>query len=177
VGYTLPQRRRQVPFPEERKPRILLNGDFTFCLIRDFNELDVAKKSTQQLLRDQLYNEPWTIARTGRLFVLRASTDVNIDEAFATLSEKRAGALLVGADTFFYSRPDKFAQSHRCISSGGASIPAGFSKAINWPIYQCIRQQKVELDRVGGGRRADRRFSERLVTSRQQGSLASEASR
>jgi hypothetical protein len=45
--------------------RILLNGDFTFCLICDFNELDVAKKSTQQLLRDQLHNEPWTIARTG----------------------------------------------------------------------------------------------------------------
>jgi hypothetical protein len=38
--------------------RILLNGDFTFCLTRDFNELDVAKKSTQQLLRDQLHNEP-----------------------------------------------------------------------------------------------------------------------
>jgi hypothetical protein len=45
--------------------RILLNGDFTFCLICDFNELDVAKKSTQQLLRDQLHNEPWTMARTG----------------------------------------------------------------------------------------------------------------
>jgi hypothetical protein len=43
--------------------RILLKGDFTFCLTRDFNELDVAKKSTQQLLRDQLHNEPWTIAR------------------------------------------------------------------------------------------------------------------
>jgi hypothetical protein len=27
-----------------------------------FNQLDVAKKSTQQLLRDQLHNEPWTIA-------------------------------------------------------------------------------------------------------------------
>jgi hypothetical protein len=26
---------------------------------------NVAKKSTQQLLRDQLHNEPWTIARTG----------------------------------------------------------------------------------------------------------------
>ena len=42
--------------------RILLNGDFTFCLICDFNELDVAKKSTRQLLRDQLHNEPWTTA-------------------------------------------------------------------------------------------------------------------
>jgi hypothetical protein len=28
--------------------RILLKGDFTFCLTRDFNELDVAKKSTQR---------------------------------------------------------------------------------------------------------------------------------
>ena len=45
--------------------RILLNEDFTFCLTRDSNELDVAKKSTRQLLRDQLHNEPWTIVRTG----------------------------------------------------------------------------------------------------------------
>src|ERR1700730_4064064 len=43
--------------------RILLNGDFTFCLSRDFSELGVAKKSIQQLLRDQLHNVPWTIAR------------------------------------------------------------------------------------------------------------------
>jgi hypothetical protein len=30
--------------------RILLNGDFTFCLTRDSNELDVAKKSTRTSL-------------------------------------------------------------------------------------------------------------------------------
>jgi hypothetical protein len=42
--------------------RILLNGDFTFCLTRGSNELDVAKKSTRQLLRDHLHNEPWTTA-------------------------------------------------------------------------------------------------------------------
>jgi len=44
-----------------------------------------------------------------RVFVLHASTDDDIDEAFTTLGEKRAGALLVGADTFFYARPDKLA--------------------------------------------------------------------
>jgi len=37
--------------------RMLLNGDFTFCPVCDFNELAVAKKSTRQLLRDQLHNE------------------------------------------------------------------------------------------------------------------------
>jgi hypothetical protein len=41
---------------------MLLNGDFTFCPVCDFNELAVAKKFTRQLLRDQLHNEPRTTA-------------------------------------------------------------------------------------------------------------------
>jgi hypothetical protein len=32
--------------------RILLNGEFTFCPIRDFNELAVAEEHTRQLLRE-----------------------------------------------------------------------------------------------------------------------------
>jgi hypothetical protein len=32
--------------------QILLNGEFTFCPIRDFNELAVAEEHTRQLLRD-----------------------------------------------------------------------------------------------------------------------------
>jgi putative tryptophan/tyrosine transport system substrate-binding protein len=49
-------------------------------------------------------------ARTsGReLRVLNASTESEIDNAFATLVELRVGALLVGTDPFFYSRRDKF---------------------------------------------------------------------
>jgi hypothetical protein len=42
--------------------RILLNGDFTFCPIRDFNELSLAKEHTRQLLRDELHDKLWTAA-------------------------------------------------------------------------------------------------------------------
>jgi len=37
--------------------RMLLNGDFTFCPICDFNELSVAKEGARQLLRDERRDE------------------------------------------------------------------------------------------------------------------------
>jgi hypothetical protein len=40
--------------------RILLNGEFTFCPIRDFNQLAVAEEQTRQLLRDELHDKLWT---------------------------------------------------------------------------------------------------------------------
>jgi putative ABC transport system substrate-binding protein len=42
-----------------------------------------------------------------RLFVLRASNEQEIDTAFATLVEQRAGALLVAGDPFFNSRREQ----------------------------------------------------------------------
>lgn len=49
------------------------------------------------------------VARTsGRaLRLLNASTESEIEAAFATLVQQRLGALLVGTDTFFYSRRDQ----------------------------------------------------------------------
>src|SRR5262245_9254992 len=41
---------------------------------------------------------------TRQLLVLHASTSSEIDAAFATMRQRRAGALLVGADPFFSSR-------------------------------------------------------------------------
>jgi putative tryptophan/tyrosine transport system substrate-binding protein len=41
--------------------------------------------------------------------VLQASTASEIDAAFGTLVELRAGALVVGADSFFYNRRDQIA--------------------------------------------------------------------
>jgi putative tryptophan/tyrosine transport system substrate-binding protein len=46
---------------------------------------------------------------SGReLRVLNASTESEIDSAFKTIVEQRAGALLLGTDPFFYSRRNKF---------------------------------------------------------------------
>jgi putative ABC transport system substrate-binding protein len=39
--------------------------------------------------------------------ILRASTERDIDAAFATLAQLQAGALLVGSDPFFYSQRDQ----------------------------------------------------------------------
>jgi len=41
--------------------------------------------------------------------VLRASTDRDLDTAFATLAQLRAGGLIIGIDAFFTSRVDKIA--------------------------------------------------------------------
>ena len=38
---------------------------------------------------------------------VNASTESDIDAAFATLAQQRVGALLVGTDTFLYSRRDQ----------------------------------------------------------------------
>jgi putative tryptophan/tyrosine transport system substrate-binding protein len=43
-----------------------------------------------------------------QIVILNASTEREIETAFATLVQDRAGALLVGADTFFTSQPDLF---------------------------------------------------------------------
>jgi len=43
-----------------------------------------------------------------QVLVLSASTEQEIETAFATLVRERAGALLVGADTFFTSLPTLF---------------------------------------------------------------------
>jgi hypothetical protein len=39
--------------------RILLNGEFTFCPIHDFNELRVVRERDRQLLRDELPDNLW----------------------------------------------------------------------------------------------------------------------
>ena len=42
-----------------------------------------------------------------KLLVVQARTDSELEMAFVTLVQQRAGALIVGADPFFSSRPDK----------------------------------------------------------------------
>ncbi len=43
-----------------------------------------------------------------RVLVLKATTEHEIEDAFAVLARERVGALLVGADTFFLSQATLF---------------------------------------------------------------------
>ena len=42
--------------------RMLLNGDFTFCPIRNFKGLNRQQRHARQLLRDKLHDELWPTA-------------------------------------------------------------------------------------------------------------------
>jgi putative ABC transport system substrate-binding protein len=44
-----------------------------------------------------------------RLSVLRANTEADIDDAFTTLLQQRAGILVIGGDAFFNSRVERLA--------------------------------------------------------------------
>src|SRR5262249_53378942 len=44
-----------------------------------------------------------------RLSVLRATTDADIDDAFTTVHQQRAGMLVIGGDAFFNSRVERLA--------------------------------------------------------------------
>jgi ABC-type uncharacterized transport system substrate-binding protein len=57
--------------------------------------------------------------RGMQLPILKASTETEIDAAFASLRQLRAGALLVGADPFFFSRREQLV----ALASGYA-VPA-----------------------------------------------------
>ena len=45
-----------------------------------------------------------------KLLVVQAHTDSELEVAFATLIQQRAGALVVGADAFFFNRRDKLVE-------------------------------------------------------------------
>ena len=64
------------------------------------------------------------------LLVLNASTDAEIDSAFATLVQRGAGALIIGGDPFFRSRLDRLTaltERHRIprpMSGASSPLPA-----------------------------------------------------
>jgi Periplasmic binding proteins and sugar binding domain of LacI family len=53
------------------------------------------------------------------LLVLNASTDGDIDQAFATLLQRGAGALVIGSDVFYASRLD-YRRENLAAASGTA---------------------------------------------------------
>jgi putative ABC transport system substrate-binding protein len=60
-------------------------------------------------------------AKGVELHVLKAGAESEIDAAFVTLVQLRAGALIVGNDTFFYSRRD-----HLVALAGRHAVPASY---------------------------------------------------
>jgi putative ABC transport system substrate-binding protein len=61
--------------------------------------------NTEPMMREM---EEAARARGLQLPVLKASTESDIDRAFASLAQLKAGALVVGTDAFFFSRRDHF---------------------------------------------------------------------
>jgi putative tryptophan/tyrosine transport system substrate-binding protein len=61
-------------------------------------------------ITERIIQDVQEAARTKRvqLHILNAITDSEIDAAFAALAQRQAGALLVGADGFFYNRRERF---------------------------------------------------------------------
>ena len=107
------------------------------------------------------------------MLILNASTPSEIDAAFATLRQRRAGALLVGGDPFFTSRrqqivalaardaiPDMYV-NREFVAAGGlmsygsdtvptriarlASTSGGFSRARSPPTCRSMQPTKFEL--------------------------------
>ena len=98
---------------------------------------------TERVIRDV---QEAARAKGVQLHILKAGTEGEIDAAFASLVQLHAGALLVGADPFFYSRREQFvalAARHAVpaiyawrefaasggLISYGASIPGLFREA------------------------------------------------
>jgi len=96
-------------------------------------------------ITERIIQDAQEAARTKgvQLHILKASTDSEIDAAFAALAQRQAGALLIGADGFFYNRREQFAAlaaryaipaiyQHREFSVAGGLISYGPSLTDTW---------------------------------------------
>jgi putative ABC transport system substrate-binding protein len=88
-----------------------------------------------------------------QLLVLKASTESEIGSAFATLVRERAGALLVGADTFFNSQATLFAvltarYSIPTIYPFKSFVEAGGLMSYGSSLLDAYRQTGVYVGRV-----------------------------
>jgi putative ABC transport system substrate-binding protein len=68
-------------------------------------------------------------ARTlgAQIHILHASSEREIEAAFATMTQLRAGALLVGADPFFLSQRDRLVALAASHKIPGLEVPPGLS--------------------------------------------------
>jgi ABC-type uncharacterized transport system substrate-binding protein len=126
---------------------------------------------TNPTLAEPLTGDAQAAARSLglKLHILHASTERDIEDAFASLAQLRAHALVIGTDLFFTNRSKQlaaltarhavpaiyhyrgFATAGGLMSYGGsvedaarlaASTPAGFSRARNPPTCQCSKRPR-----------------------------------
>src|SRR5262249_35221697 len=88
---------------------------------------------------------------TGQqIYILRASSESDIDAAFATVAQQQLGALLIGGDPFFDSRRNQLvalAARHRVPAIYPFSAPGGLiSYAANIP--EAYRQAAIYVGRI-----------------------------
>ena len=88
-----------------------------------------------------------------RVLVLNAGTENDIEAAFARLIELRAGALLIGADTFFYSARDQIVSlaarhSMPTMFFESAAVPAGALLSYGPDIFGSNHQVGIYAGRI-----------------------------
>jgi putative ABC transport system substrate-binding protein len=88
-----------------------------------------------------------------QLLVLKAGTEHEIKSVFAALARERAGALLIGADTFFLSQPTLFAvltarYSIPTIYTSKSYVDAGGLMSYGSSLLDAYRQTGVYAGRV-----------------------------
>ena len=93
-----------------------------------------------------------------RIRIANASTEQELDAAFQTLAQERAGALLVGQDTFFTSQPALFAtlsarHAIPAFSPWRAHVEAGCLMSYGANLLDAYRQAGVYAGRVLSGER------------------------
>jgi putative ABC transport system substrate-binding protein len=79
-----------------------------------------------------------------QIHVLRANSDRDLDAAFATLAQVRAGALLVRGDPFFTSRRDQIG-ALAARYAVPAMLPSGFPRAGGLMSYQSSETERYRL--------------------------------
>jgi ABC-type uncharacterized transport system substrate-binding protein len=87
------------------------------------------------------------------IIVLDGGTESDLERAFATAFEQRAGALVVGSDAFFYSQRDKIAalaQGHTLPTIAGerAAVALGVLMSYGSNLTDLFRQAGVYAGRI-----------------------------
>lgn len=120
----------------------------------------VLANPTNPLLADRLVVEVPDAARGVGFapLVVRASTDMELDAAFAELGAKGARGLIIGADTFFNSRNDRLAQlaqRHRivAVSAYREFAVAGGMMSYGGSVNEASRQVGIYAGRLLKGER------------------------